>query len=318
MDTRKLGYFLAVLEHRHFGRAARSLRVSQQAVSAAVARLEGQLRVRLFDRGPQGVSPTEYAGVLENHARLVLSESRLAQAEIAAIRGGTRGQVRVGVGLSFGTRIVPEALARFREQLPGLTPTFVVDATVGLYRRLERGELDLVVSAPPTGLTPPANVTREALFLERDAVLVRAEHPLAATPECVLAALQECSWIVSALPLGGGWERICTTFVDHGLEPPVNVVRTDSITLSDALMLAGDYVGVLSWEAHGAALRSGQLVELKVPELADTRVAYIAYRKGVLPSAGTLAFIRAIRSVVPRTPATPRTRTSSSPRRSAR
>jgi DNA-binding transcriptional LysR family regulator len=311
MDLIKLRYFLTVLEHRHFARAAEELDVSQQAVSAAVARLERELAVRLFDRSTQGVAPTEYAHVLERHARLVLSETRMAEAEIAAIRGGGRGQVRVGLGLSFGSRVIPAVLTKFRQRFAGHEAMFVVDATIGLYQRLERGDLDIVVSAPPTGLQVPRNVERESLGPERDAVLVRAAHPLARRARCTLADLSRCTWIASAVPMGGGWERICATFVAHQLEPPRDVVRTDSVTLSDTLLLAGDYVGVLSWEAHLPDIEAGRIVELDAPELSERRVAYLAYRKATLPSAGAIGFMRALREVMQ----TPRVRVRGKPLR---
>jgi DNA-binding transcriptional LysR family regulator len=301
LDAGQLRHFIAVMDERHFGRAAEAVGVSQQAVSAAIARLEERLSVQLFERGPHGAAPTGYALALERHARLIVNESRVAEAEVKAMRVGGRGHVRLGVGQSFAGRIVPNAIARFRRLRPDHSLVCEVDATAVLYPALVRGEFDLVVSAPPDGLAPPPDVERETLLLERDAVLVRAEHPLAPTPDCGLEALSHSAWLAAVATAGGGWERICATFAACGVEPPRTVVRTDSVAFGDALLLADDFVAVMSREAHDGELRAGRLVEMRAPQLIHPRVAYLAWPARAPPNPGVATMIRAIREAATQT-----------------
>src|SRR3954447_7620491 len=57
LDLAQVRAFVAVVDHRHFGRAARSLAMSQQALSKRVARLELQVG-RLLERRRDGVALT--------------------------------------------------------------------------------------------------------------------------------------------------------------------------------------------------------------------------------------------------------------------
>jgi len=55
MELRHLRYFVAVGEEQHYGRAARSLRVAQPALSCQIQDLGQELWFDLFERLPRGV-----------------------------------------------------------------------------------------------------------------------------------------------------------------------------------------------------------------------------------------------------------------------
>ncbi len=75
VDVASLRYFVAVVDEQHFGRAAAKLHLTQQAASAAVARLERSVGARLIDRrrGRRGFVVTPDGQRLYLHARRVLA-----------------------------------------------------------------------------------------------------------------------------------------------------------------------------------------------------------------------------------------------------
>ena len=279
MDPQKLQYFLAAYELGNFAAAAKATHVTQQAVSKAVRRLESQLGLSLFERGVQGVEPTPYAHALAKRAKIIISEARLATAELSAMRGSTAGLVQIGLGWSFFPRIGPDAFERFRAQRPGVGLRIVGGTSASLYPSLARGELDFVVSAPPPELAIDESIDTQELFIEHDAVVIRRGHPLASEKELSLRQLSACTWLV-ALSLPDRWHAICSAFAAHGIEPPTDVIDLDSLSLAKSMLIRGDYVCLLSEELVAPEVEANLYRTYRLEELPLNRPALIATRRG--------------------------------------
>lgn len=83
MELEQLRIFLAVAESHSFTAAARRLFVSHSTTSRAVAALEAELGVRLFDRDRRSVALTAAGRVLRQEAEALL---RAADEAVAAVR----------------------------------------------------------------------------------------------------------------------------------------------------------------------------------------------------------------------------------------
>lgn len=113
LDLRLVRYFIAVADHRHFGRAAEDLRVAQPSLSRQIRRLEQQLGARLLDRTPQGTRLTGAGEIFLPRARALLrSAGQAAAATQAAARPS-----RIGIGYTTGLIITP-VVRQLRRQHP--------------------------------------------------------------------------------------------------------------------------------------------------------------------------------------------------------
>lgn len=296
MDLGKLAHFLAVAEHGHFGRAAGALGLSQQALSKSVAALEASLRVKLFERGQFGAVLTPYGTSLRRRAQLIEAESRLAKAEIASMRGSKEGHVKVGIGLSFVGRVMPEAMRRMRLLNPGVTITGIVESSGALFPMLLHGELDFVASAPPPYFAVDPELSQDRLFVDRDCVIVRSKHPLAKKSRVRLADMQDFPWLMSA-QMSSTWSRIGREFTAAGLAPPQNLMRTDSTALAKNLVLGDDFVVLLSRENVAVELESGNLVALEMPQISEVRIAVLTTRARSILQPVALEMMRLVREV---------------------
>jgi DNA-binding transcriptional LysR family regulator len=113
LDLRLVRYFTVVAEHRHFGRAAQALHVTQPSLSRQVRRLEEQLGARLLDRTPQGSRLTEAGEVFLPRARALLGSA----AQAAACARAAAEPTRLCVGFTTNLIVTP-AVREVRHRHP--------------------------------------------------------------------------------------------------------------------------------------------------------------------------------------------------------
>ena len=103
MLLRQLEYLSALARESHFGRAAEACHVSQPALSAAIRKLEAELDVQIVQRGQrfEGFTPEGKQVLLWAHR--ILAEQDAMRHELASMRGGLSGVLRIGA--------IPTALA---------------------------------------------------------------------------------------------------------------------------------------------------------------------------------------------------------------
>lgn len=151
LDLDLVRCFLAVAESGSFTQASRRLHLSQSAVSLKIQRLEALLGRDLFLRSSRSVTLTPEGDVLIGYGRRLLELSREMIREIA--RPALQGSLRLGVIQQFGHSFLPELLAAFKRQHPGVNLTVEVGMTLELLTAPEAEQFDLVLGA--AGFCPP-------------------------------------------------------------------------------------------------------------------------------------------------------------------
>ena len=132
VELRQLKYFLGILKHGNFNRAADALFVTQPALSKSMRTLEEDLGVELLERTASGVIPTPYGRILANYATLACQELQRAIEEITAL--STQGSGRIIVGAS--TAILRYLLPTTFEHLSELNANLEVVIREGLRDQL--------------------------------------------------------------------------------------------------------------------------------------------------------------------------------------
>lgn len=194
MELRHLRYFEAVARHSHVTRAAAELHIAQPALSKQISQLEQELGVTLFDRVGRNVRLTEAGEALLPHARAAMAQVEAARAEMAERIGLRRGRATVGCPPTVGIQLLPNALAAFNKQYPGIELRLYEAGVQTLLDLLETGLTDLAIVTLPV---EDEHLTVIPLFTEEMVVALWKSHPLAGHDEIALAQLAQEPWVLS-------------------------------------------------------------------------------------------------------------------------
>src|SRR4051812_520893 len=146
MELRQLQYFVAVVRHGQFTRAAEELWITQPALSQQIRRLEAELGVALLRRTSRGVALTPAGEDLLVRAERILAEAAEARGEMDEHAGVMRGAVRVAATTADALRL-PEVLAAFHREHPAIRIALRQTSSTEVLALLRRGAVDLGVLA---------------------------------------------------------------------------------------------------------------------------------------------------------------------------
>ena len=167
MELRHLEHFLAVAEEGNFTRAAARLHLVQSALSVSIRSLEREFGVRLFDRTTHRVELTDSGRALLPEARRTLAAADAARDAVAAVQGGLRGTIRLGIMHSLSLIDLAGLITAFHRAWPEvrLIPKAALGGSLELADEVAAGRLDLAFAALPDGY--PSGLTVRTLATER-------------------------------------------------------------------------------------------------------------------------------------------------------
>lgn len=184
MELRQLRYFVAVFDHGALSAAAKSLLISQPALTRQIQQLERECGVPLFERVPSGVLPTPSGSALYQHAVTLL---RFAESARDAAREAGPVQEIVEMGLAPG--LPTEWLQDVIEVVARLVPRAylsLTDATsTTQLQMLREGRLDIGLLHE----TPPTDLLRHHVREEPFGIAVPPDASHASDGDCPLKAL---------------------------------------------------------------------------------------------------------------------------------
>lgn len=116
IDLKLLRFAVVLAKHRHFGRAAAVLRISQPTLSRNIATLEKQVGVRIFERSRRDVVATPAGNDFLRMGAELVSRAEAIANRMQMVRDGRGGRLRVASGtFAHDSAVLPAAVELIRQ-----------------------------------------------------------------------------------------------------------------------------------------------------------------------------------------------------------
>ncbi len=174
----QLRVLVTIADTGGFSAAGRRLGRAQSAISQAVATLEANQGVTLFDRSGHRPLLTEVGRVLVDQARLVLASAARFEAMAAGTRAGLEPELALAIDPLVPTAPLTDSLRALSDTYPDLPVSFSTEGLGGALRRLRGGSaaLGLCLLLPDV----PDDIAAYPLLRVAMRPVVAPGHPLAA------------------------------------------------------------------------------------------------------------------------------------------
>lgn len=251
LTLKQIAYTLAAADAGNVSAAARSLNVSQPAISSAIQALEELFGIRLFIRHPgQGMTLTSFGATAMREARALLEQVE-SFSSLADPDSAPQGQVVICCDRILGPLYLPRLLADLAERIPTVAIRFLEEGAEGIEDRLRRDNADFAIGFD---LSVAPDVESLPLVSLEAVVLCPMDHPFTRRDTLPLSALK-------GEPLVGLDQpgNPIATLRGMGIDAPV-AVQTRELEMQRALVANGFGVAVTYTSPHSSYAQDGKAV----------------------------------------------------------
>jgi DNA-binding transcriptional LysR family regulator len=188
MNLLHLRYFYEVARTGSFTESARTMRISQPAISKMVRQLEEYLDTKLIERARTGIKLTQEGEVLYQRAGIIFAEVTQAENDIKNRHGSFRGNWSLGVSDTLATYCIPKAIKKFQDLHPELRISLFAGTSTMIKAELHYDRCDAGLFFTP--LKPSEPFHAEHVFDSEFWIVLSAKNPWSKKRNLTLADIK--------------------------------------------------------------------------------------------------------------------------------
>ncbi len=143
LEIQQLKYFIAIVEHKGFTRAADKLYITQPMLSRCIKDLEAELNVKLIDRTNKSFILTDAGEVLYQKGMQLLQLYQDLFRILSDVKSADIGEIRISSPGVLLDMYFPEILIDFRKQNPGIRISIVEEGSAQVAKSVLNGDADM-------------------------------------------------------------------------------------------------------------------------------------------------------------------------------
>lgn len=290
MDSNTLALyhtFLTVAEAPSISAAARSLFISQPAVSKSIKKLEEQLGIALFTRSSRGIHLTGEGEIFYEYLHTAFETISAGEDTLKRINDLGIGHIRIGVSSTLCKHILLPCLKEFLARHPHVQITIECQSTIHTVELLENKEIDIGLIAQPEDHKKlsciPAGTLNDVFVASPQylsGLSERAKEPFTVTQRQDL--LTHASLIL--LDKKNLTRRYVDRYLNQWNIDTESAMEVNSMELLIDFVKTGLGAGCSIRQFIQKELDSGQLIELPAPSAMKPRKICFAYNAAITPS----------------------------------
>ncbi|MEN8166262.1 MAG: LysR family transcriptional regulator [Pseudomonadota bacterium] len=284
ITLRQLQVFQSVAEHLNYTQAARSLHLSQPAVSMQVKQLEESIDLPLFEHVGKKIQLSEAGREVYQYSRTIFHTFEEMDEVLAALRGVEIGRLDIAVA-STVNYFAPRLMAAFSRRYPKIDLRLDVTNRQRLMELLHLNETDIVLMGQPP---EDIDLVSEP-FMENPLVVIAPPgHPLEDERSIPIERLAEETFVMREE--GSGTRQAMERFfADLKIEIRFGMQMTRNEAIKQGVR-AGMGLGVVSAHTIELELETRRLIQLDVQGFPIRRHWYMVYQRSKRLSPAALAF----------------------------
>ena len=177
LTVKELLYIKLVAQERSFSSAAKRAKISQPALSAAIAKAEGKLGESLFYRDSHTVNATAAGRYIAERSEYLLNQFETLTSEFADFKNRDTGAIPFGIGVSVADTLLRDAIVSFQQENRSVTPKFHIDYWYELREALLRDDISFFIAANHE-FVEDRELSTEDLYVSEICFHARKNHPL--------------------------------------------------------------------------------------------------------------------------------------------
>lgn len=241
MNIDQLIYFVETARHEHIRKASKILGISPSAISHSISSLEGELRVKLFQKQGKNIVLTKEGQKLLDRSESLITSFQNLKSELLE-ETNEKSHFRIGAAHLTSTKILTPAWAHLAESFPNTSTELLTFRSAQVLKKVQQKKLDLGLL-----FSPHAHPDIESRIVKQGYlhIVVNDQHPLLQLNQ--KDRLKKISDFPAILPKADEGIELCVKhpiFEKYNINPKIKTV-TDSYSISFELISTTQHWGLI-------------------------------------------------------------------------